>query len=92
MGHSGANLHIAFRFAASRFLFILCAIGLIRPELSKTAFPSFVTDNVYCRLIFASVTRMTTRLPRARAARVMVSSVTDTFPGSRRRSSCERLV
>src|SRR5712692_11567569 len=44
------------------------------------------------RPTFASAIRMTTLLPNTLAARVMVSSETDTFRGSSRRSSCERLV
>jgi hypothetical protein len=44
------------------------------------------------RLAFRSATRMLTRFPSALAARVMVSSVTETFLGSSKRSSCDLLV
>src|SRR5271169_3467040 len=44
------------------------------------------------RLVFRSATRMMRRLPRALAARVMVSSVTETFCGSSKRSNCDLLV
>jgi hypothetical protein len=46
----------------------------------------------YARLAFTSATRMITRLPSARAARVIVSRVTETFRGSSSRSSCDLLV
>jgi len=46
----------------------------------------------YARFAFTSATRMITRLPKALAARVIVSSVTETFRGSSRRSNWDRLV
>ena len=46
----------------------------------------------YARLAFTSATRMIKRLPSALAARVIESSVTDTFRGSSKRSSCDLLV
>jgi hypothetical protein len=46
----------------------------------------------YVRLILASATRMIMRLPSARAARVIVSRLIETFCGSSKRSSCDRLV
>jgi hypothetical protein len=46
----------------------------------------------YPRFTFTSAIRITTRFPNARAARVIVSSVTETFRGSSKRSSCDRLV
>ena len=46
----------------------------------------------YPRFAFTSAIRITNRFPNARAARVIVSSVTDTFRGSSKRSSCDRLV
>ena len=39
----------------------------------------YYTTADYARLAFTSATRRITRLPSARAARVIVSSVTDTF-------------
>lgn len=49
-------------------------------------------DADYARFAFTSATQIITRLPSARAARVIVSSVTETLRGSSRRSSCDLLV
>jgi len=57
----------------------------------KTRHPSLIFFP-YRRFTFTSAIRITTLFPNARAARVIVSSVTDTFRGSSKRSSCDRLV
>ena len=52
----------------------------------------WLTTANYDRRVFTSATRMITRLPSARAARVIVSRVTETFRGSSSLSSCDLLV